>query len=153
MYEWRRQSGYDTAMRIAILCIALLSALTVAAQDQPRPIHPPNSIVVAGRVAKPGVYPILTPGELNTVTAAIAQAGGLIQYADHMAFIIRVDDQGVIHRIEVPLWDIVNHKKPDVMLQAGDIVQIPESPRRRIAPQPGAPRQIDSPPPGTPRSA
>jgi protein involved in polysaccharide export with SLBB domain len=113
-------------MRVAIPWIVILSALSAFAQN------PPSSIVVEGRVAKPGVYPIQTP---NTVMIAIAQAGGLIQYADHKAFIIRLDDQGVAHAIPVPLWDILNRKKPDIALQSGDILQVPDRPRRQIAPK------------------
>lgn len=88
--------------------------------------------VVQGSVAKPGVYPVLDPLSTNTVTTAIAQAGGLIQFAAHRAVITRIDEQGVTHTIQVPLWDIQDHKKPDIQLQARDILQIPDSPKRRI---------------------
>ena len=90
------------------------------------------SIVVEGNVQKPGVYPVLDPLSSNTVTTAIAQAGGLAQYADHFAFIFRFDENGVKHQIDVPLWDIIYRKKPDMILQARDILQIPDSPKRRI---------------------
>jgi polysaccharide export outer membrane protein len=89
-------------------------------------------IIVEGSVVRPGTYPVLDPISTNTVMTAIAQAGGLIQYADHKAYIIRIDDQGVTHRIDVPLWDIQNRKKPDITLQARDILQVPDSPKRRI---------------------
>jgi len=115
-----------------IVCIAIFSVLTAVAQDHPIPTPPPNSIAVVGSVTRPGVYPVLTPSQLNTVTTAIAEAGGLIQYADHKAVIIRVDDQGQTRRIEVPLWDILNRKKPDVALQPGDILQVPDRPKRRL---------------------
>lgn len=95
-------------------------------------IPPVGQIIVEGSVVKPGPYPVLDPISLNTVTTAIAQAGGLIQYAAHTVFIIRIDDQGVTHRITVPLWDIQKHKKPDVTLQARDILQVPDSSARRI---------------------
>ncbi|HWE50772.1 MAG TPA: polysaccharide biosynthesis/export family protein [Bryobacteraceae bacterium] len=89
-------------------------------------------IIVEGSVARPGVYPVQDPVTLNTVSTAIAQAGGLIQFADHKAFILRVDDQGVTHTIPVPLWEIINRRKPDITLQARDILQVPDSPKRRI---------------------
>ena len=58
-------------MRIAVLaCIALLSALTAVAQDQPRP-----RIVVQGEVRHPGAYPADTA---NTVLKVITAAGGLM---------------------------------------------------------------------------
>jgi polysaccharide export outer membrane protein len=91
-----------------------------------------STIVVEGSVIKPGIYPVQDPLSLNTVTTAIAQAGGLAQYADHKAYIYRTDEEGLRHTIEVPLWDIQNRKKPDVILQARDILQIPDSPKRRI---------------------
>jgi protein involved in polysaccharide export with SLBB domain len=129
-------------MRIATPCVLIVSALTAVAQDRPK-----NVIVVEGSVAKPGSYPVLDPAVSNTVTTAIAQAGGLIPYAAHNAFVIRVDDQGVTLRIQVALWDIINHKKPDVRLLAGDVLQIPDTPKRKRPPaidipklQPAAPR-------------
>jgi polysaccharide export outer membrane protein len=91
-----------------------------------------ENIVVQGSVAHPGVFPVLDPISINTVSSAIAQAQGLIQYADHKAFIYRVDDQGVKHTIKVPLWDILQNKKPDMILQARDTLYVPDSPRRRI---------------------
>ena len=94
-----------------------------------------GKIVVEGNVAKPGIYPVLDPLSTNTVMTAIAQAGGLAQFADHVAYIIRTDDQGNVHRIQVPLWDIQNRKKPDITLQARDTLQVPDSPKRRITQQ------------------
>ena len=91
-----------------------------------------GKIIVSGSVNRPGIYPVLDPVTNNTITTAIAQAGGLAQYAEHEAFIFRVDDQGVTHTIPVPLWDIIKRKKPDMRLQAKDILQVPDSPKRRI---------------------
>ncbi len=123
-----------------IVCIAIISVLTAVAQ-----VSPPHVIVVEGSVAKPGVYPIPYTGQLPTVTTAIAQAGGLIQYADHRAFIIRVDDQGLTHTIAVQLWDIMNRKKPDISLQPGDILQVPDSPKRRLLQDPHRTPNNDTP--------
>jgi polysaccharide biosynthesis/export protein len=91
-----------------------------------------GKMVVEGNIAKPGVYPVLDPTARNTVSTAIAQAGGLSQFADHIAYIYRADDQGVTHTIEVPLWEILNRKKPDMTLQARDILHVPDSPKRRM---------------------
>lgn len=91
-----------------------------------------GKIVVQGSVMKPGVYPVLDPIANNTVSTAIAQAGGLAQFADHQAYIFRVDEKGNKFQIPVPLWDIINRKKPDMVLQAKDILQVPDSPKRRI---------------------
>lgn len=89
-------------------------------------------IVVSGSVIRPGILPVLDSIAKNTVTTVIAQAGGLAPYADHTAYILRVDDQGVTHTITVPLWEIINRRKPDMTLQAKDILQVPDSPKRRI---------------------
>jgi polysaccharide export outer membrane protein len=91
-----------------------------------------DTVIVQGNVVHPGVFPVLDPISMNTVISAIAQAQGLSQYADHKAYIFRVDEQGVKHTINVPLWDILQRKKPDVILQARDTLYIPDSPKRRI---------------------
>ena len=121
-------------MRFAIPCVLILSALTAVAQDRREKTQPKNVVVVEGSVAMPGSCPLFDPASLNTVRTAIAQAGGLIPYADHDAFVIRVDDQGVTRKIQVALWDIINHKKPDVRLLAGDVLQIPTTPQRKKPP-------------------
>jgi hypothetical protein len=91
-----------------------------------------GKIIVEGSVVHPGVFPVLDPITVNTVTSAVAQAQGLAQYAEHKAYIYRTDDQGVKHTIDVPLWDILQRKKPDMILQAKDILYVPDSPKRRI---------------------
>jgi protein involved in polysaccharide export with SLBB domain len=105
-------------MRIAIPCGLIFAALTAVAQDRPKDV-----IVVEGSVAKPGAYPFPDPSFNNTVTTAIAQAGGLIPSTPVEVFIVRIDDHGA-RRIPVALRDIMNRKKPDVMLQAGDTLRI-----------------------------
>jgi polysaccharide export outer membrane protein len=92
-----------------------------------------GKIVVWGNVVKSGIYPVLDSG--TTVTTAIAQAEGLSQFAAHTAFIYRPDEQGVKHEIQVDLWDIEKRRKPDVELQAKDILYIPDSSGRRITSQ------------------
>ena len=90
-----------------------------------------GKIIVSGSVVHPGPVPVLD-GAANTVTTAIAQAGGTIQYYDHTAYIYRPDDKGAMHEIKVDLGKILGRKAPDVTLQAKDILYVPDSPRRRI---------------------
>ena len=90
------------------------------------------TMVVEGNVARPGLYPVLDPLTSNTVTSAIAQAGGLAPFADHKAFIYRMDEQGIRHTLAVPLWEILQRRKPDVALLPRDTLYVPDSPRRRI---------------------
>jgi polysaccharide export outer membrane protein len=87
--------------------------------------------VVAGSVTKPGPYPILD-GAANTVITAIAQAQGTIQYFSHTAYIYRPDDKGTMHEIQVDLGKILARKKPDITLQAKDVLYVPDSSGRRI---------------------
>lgn len=91
-------------------------------------------IIVAGSVNKPGPYPVLD-GVSNTVITAIAQAQGTLQYFSHTAYLYRTDDKGVPHEIKIDLGDILYHKKPDITLQAKDVLFVPDSSGRRITQQ------------------
>jgi polysaccharide export outer membrane protein len=90
-----------------------------------------GQIVVTGNVTQPGSYPILDPST-TTVNSMIAQAKGLAQYYGHVAYIYRADDQGNRHEIPVDLWGIQKRKSPDIVLQAKDILFVPDSSGRRI---------------------
>lgn len=90
-----------------------------------------GKFIVAGSVNKPGPYPIID-GAANTVVTAIAQAQGTIQYFSHTAYLYRPDDKGTMHEITVPLGDILARKKPDITLQAKDVLYVPDSSARRI---------------------
>jgi polysaccharide biosynthesis/export protein len=90
-----------------------------------------GTIVVAGSVLHPGPVPVLD-GISNTVTTAIAEAQGTVQYYSHTVYIYRPDEKGVMHEIPVDLGKIQSRKAPDVTLQAKDILFVPDSSRRRI---------------------
>src|ERR1035438_402569 len=90
-----------------------------------------GKIIVSGSVTHPGPYPVLDSAA-NTVMTAIAQAGGTIQYYSHTAYIYRPDDKGAMHEITVDLGKIQARKKPDITLQAKDILYVPDSSGRRI---------------------
>jgi polysaccharide export outer membrane protein len=89
-----------------------------------------GKFIVAGSVAHPGPYPVLD-GAANTVTTAIAQAQGTIQFYSHIAYIYRPDDKGM-HEITVELGKILARKSPDITLQARDVLYVPDSSGRRI---------------------
>jgi polysaccharide export outer membrane protein len=91
-----------------------------------------GKIIVSGNVGKPGVYPVLDPSDTNTVRTAIAQAQGLAQFYSHTAYIYRTDDKGSTHEIVVDLAKILQRKSPDVVLQARDLLYVPDSSGRRI---------------------
>jgi len=57
----------------------------------------------------------------------VAQAQGWGLYIPTKAYIYRYDEQGQRHEIEVPLKAIRDRKKPDVVLQAKDVLYLPEN--------------------------
>jgi polysaccharide export outer membrane protein len=86
---------------------------------------------VVGNVRRPGLFPI-SRDEQPTVLNAIAQTQGLTQYASKRAYIYRtVDTQKTKQEIPVELAKIMDRKDPDVALQAGDILYIPDDHGRR----------------------
>jgi polysaccharide export outer membrane protein len=77
---------------------------------------------VSGEVKSPGSYPI-TPG--LTVLKAVSVAGGLTKFGSKgKVEILRKASQGEAKRIKVDLDDIESGKKPDVPLEAEDIIKV-----------------------------
>jgi polysaccharide export outer membrane protein len=85
-----------------------------------------GTVVVAGNVKMSGIYPVQDSG-VTTVMTAIAQAQGLGDYKPPKVYIYRPDELGVKHEIEINLKDILNRKKPDVTLQAKDVLYVPDN--------------------------
>jgi len=90
-----------------------------------------GTIVVSGNVHDPGVFPVQESGT-TTVLTAIAQAKGLGDFQPKLVYILRPDDQGTRHEIEVDLASILKRKKPDVVLQAKDMLYVPLNNRAKI---------------------
>jgi polysaccharide export outer membrane protein len=77
---------------------------------------------VSGEVKSPGSYPI-TPG--LTVLKAVSVAGGLTKFGSKgKVEILRKGGQSDTERIKVDLDDIEGGKKPDVPLEAEDIIKV-----------------------------
>ncbi len=77
---------------------------------------------VSGEVKNPGSYPI-TPG--LTVLKAVSVAGGLTKFGSKgKVEILRQGSQSETERIKVDLGDIEGGKKPDVPLEAEDIIKV-----------------------------
>jgi len=77
---------------------------------------------VSGEVKNPGSYPI-TPG--LSVLKAVSVAGGLSKFASKgKVEILRKLPNGETSRIKVDLGDIEGGKKPDVPLEAEDIIKV-----------------------------
>jgi polysaccharide biosynthesis/export protein len=86
---------------------------------------------VVGNVRKPGLFPI-NRDEQPTVLNAVAETQGLTPYASKRAYIYRSVDPGRSKQeIPVELEKIMDRKAPDVPLQAGDILYIPDDHTRR----------------------
>jgi len=108
-----------------VACVVFFLAGSAAGQVQSAVAVQPKAIVVTGSVQHPGVYPVY-PSGLPTVLGALAQSGGMTEKAGRFAFIYRADDRGVTRKISIELRDIVNGKRPDVLLAARDVLYIPD---------------------------
>lgn len=90
-------------------------------------------IYVVGNVKKSGAFPI-GDGDDTTVLKMIALTEGLLPYTNKNAFIYR-REQANSERTEipVPLTRIMEHKAPDIHLEANDILYIPDSRGKRLS--------------------
>ena len=90
-------------------------------------------VYVIGNVKRTGVFPI-EDGNDTTVLKVIAQSEGLLPYTNKDAVIYR-REAGKNDRSEIPvqLTRVMEHKSPDVRLQANDILYIPDSRSKRIS--------------------
>ena len=89
-------------------------------------------IFVLGNVKKPGAFGVHDNNE-TTVLKALAFAEGLMPYANKNAYIYRADALGQKHEIPVELKSLLNRKTPDISLEAGDILYVPDAKGTRLA--------------------
>jgi protein involved in polysaccharide export with SLBB domain len=115
-------------MCIAVVwCLAVLPVLTVVAQDQ-APTPNPTVIVVQGAVSR-----LVPATKHTTVLTAIAQSGGIaVMPIARTGYVYRIDNQGALQTISIPLKDILHRKHQDIALQPGDILNVPDSRPRPI---------------------
>jgi polysaccharide export outer membrane protein len=94
-----------------------------------------GKVYVAGNVKKPGVYPI-QDGNDTSILKMVAMSEGLLQFTNKQAFIYRREG-GKDGRNEIPveIQRILDRKSPDVMLEANDILYIPDNRGRRLTAQ------------------
>ena len=92
------------------------------------PIDQIISIFVFGEVRNPGALQVKVSKKL-TLLQAVAQAGGPTENAAKSRVTIKRRDRktGKEVRIKVNLNDLISGSKPDIELQEGDVVFIPES--------------------------
>ena len=90
-------------------------------------------VYVIGNVKRTGVFPI-EDGNDTTVLKVIAQSEGLLPYTNKDAVIYRREaGKSGRDEVQVQLTRIMEHKSPDVRLQANDILYIPDSKGKRIS--------------------
>jgi len=92
------------------------------------PIDQIISVFVFGAVRNPGALQAKMSKKI-TLLQAIAQAGGTAEGASKSGIVIKRKDHktGKETNISVNLKDIIKGKKPDIELQEGDVVYVPES--------------------------
>jgi len=85
-----------------------------------------NLIYVTGRVKKAGSYRV-GEGEKLTAYGAILQSGGLDHFADKGGIhILRSMPDGTKAKLPCSIKDVEKGRRPDIILQANDIVVVPE---------------------------
>jgi polysaccharide biosynthesis/export protein len=91
-------------------------------------------VYVLGDVARPGGFPKATNDSRLTVLQAVSLAGGTPpNAAPSHTRLIRKHADGTYEEIHVPLSDMQKGKKPDMPLEADDILYVPFSYARNVA--------------------
>ena len=83
-----------------------------------------RKVFITGNVAKPAIYPL--SGEMN-VLQLIAQAGGLLEYADAEKIVVIRSENGPAKYLTFNYKDVVKRKniQQNVLLKPGDTVVVP----------------------------
>jgi polysaccharide export outer membrane protein len=91
-----------------------------------------QKLFIVGNVKMPGSYPLADP-EGSTVLKALALSQGSLPFTAKRAYIYRlIADSGKRQEIPVELREILHRKRPDVPLQANDILYVPDNPKTRL---------------------
>jgi len=84
-----------------------------------------QKVFVLGSVSKPG--PVAIAGRRITVIEAIAQAGGTSKLADASRVVLTRENDGKQIRVAVDVAAIGRGQAPDIEMQPGDILFVPET--------------------------
>jgi protein involved in polysaccharide export with SLBB domain len=84
-----------------------------------------QKVFVLGQVGKPG--PVAIAGRRITVIEAIAQAGGTSKLADASRVVLTREKDGKQIRVAVDVAAIGKGQAPDIEMQPGDILFVPET--------------------------
>jgi polysaccharide export outer membrane protein len=85
---------------------------------------------VLGNVRKPGAFPVRDPAD-NTVLKLVALSEGLMPFSMKLAYIVRRHAGEKPQEIQIELANIMERKSPDVALEVGDILYVPDNKTRR----------------------
>lgn len=89
-----------------------------------------EKIFVAGNVRKPGAFPAREPSD-DSVMRMVALSEGLLPFTAKEAYIYRRDEKGGKQEIPVALEKIMARKSPDVPLEPGDVLYVPDNKTRK----------------------
>ena len=89
-----------------------------------------GKIFVLGNVRKPGAFPVRDPHD-NTVLKMVALSEGLMPFSEKVAYIVRRQEGEKPLEIPIELAKIMERKSPDVALEIGDILYVPDNKTRR----------------------
>ncbi|MDX9981505.1 MAG: polysaccharide biosynthesis/export family protein [Lentisphaeria bacterium] len=107
----------------------LASDLTLKGDDiviVPTRVGKTDEVYVTGRVFNPGILPLRKEEEI-TAYSAILRMGGFQRFANlRKAYVLRDEGDGIKIRMNVDLRSVEKGKAPDLVLQSGDIVVVPE---------------------------
>jgi len=89
-----------------------------------------DKIFVLGNIRKPGAFPIRDPAD-KTVLKMVALSEGLMPFSQKTAYIVRRREGETPQEIPIELAKIMDRKSPDVPLEVGDILYVPDNKTRR----------------------
>lgn len=90
-----------------------------------------GKIFVVGNVKRPGAYAVQDGAE-TSVLKMLAVAEGLLPFAAKEAYIFRKEASGSKNEIPIELSKIMQRKAPDALLQANDVLYIPDNHGRKL---------------------
>ena len=89
-----------------------------------------GKIFVLGNIRKPGGFSIRDPAD-KTVLKMVAFSEGLMPFSEKIAYVVRRREGEQPQEIPIELAKIMERKSPDVPLEIGDILYVPDNKSRR----------------------
>src|SRR4029079_4621810 len=89
-----------------------------------------GKIFVLGNIRKPGGFAVRDPAD-STVLKMVALSEGLMPFSEKIAYIVRRREGEAPQEIPIELAKIMERKSPDVPLEVGDILYVPDNKTRR----------------------